>query len=112
MFNIVLKIALTAGALLLAAYYIPGISIESYYVAFLAALVLGLLNIFLKPILTILTLPINLVTLGLFSFVLSAGIFAFTAYLLKGFAVAGFMPALIGSFVVSMVSTVAYRMLT
>jgi putative membrane protein len=65
-----------------------------------------------KPVLALLTFPITLLTFGLFSFVLNAAMFGLAAYLVPGFAVAGFLPALLGSFVVTVVSTVAYRILT
>lgn len=112
MFHIIIKIVVTALALLLVARVVPGVEISSIYTALLAALVLGVLNIFVKPILTILTLPITLLTFGLFTFVLNAAMFGLAAFLLTDFAVAGFIPALVGSLIVTAVSTIAYRILT
>lgn len=112
MINIVLKVLITAGALLLVAHFIPGIAIDSFTVAVVAAVVLGALNLTVKPVLTILTLPITIITFGLFAFVLNAFMFALAAYILPGFEVAGFIPALIGSFIVTFVSTIVYRALT
>lgn len=112
MINIALKVLITAGALLLVARFVPGIAVDSFTIALVAALVLGALNLTVKPVLLILTLPITIITFGLFSFVLNAFMFALAAYILPGFSVTGFIPALIGSFVVTVVSTVLYRALT
>ncbi len=112
MINIALKVLITAGALLLVARFVPGITVDSFTIAIVAALVLGVLNLTVKPVLLILTLPITLITFGLFSFVLNAFMFALAAYILPGFTVAGFIPALIGSFVVTVVTTALYRVFT
>ena len=90
--------------MLLVSYFIPGITVASFYTAIIVALVLGLLNMFVKPLLVILTLPITLLTLGLFMFVINAGLFLFAASFVEGFEVTGFITALIGSFLVSVVS--------
>jgi putative membrane protein len=99
------RVLITALALMLAAYLIPGIFVDNIYVAIFAAVVLGLLNLIARPILVILTFPITILTLGLFIFVINAAIFWFTASFIDGFEVAGFVPALVGSLVVSLVST-------
>jgi putative membrane protein len=109
--KIIIHIVVTALALLIVAEFVPGITISSFYVACIVALVLGVLNIFVKPILVILTLPVTLLTLGLFIFVINAGLFMFAASFVEGFAVTGFIPALIGSVLTSIVSTVALKVL-
>lgn len=103
----VIHILVVAGALLLSAYIIPGIEVSSIYIALVAALILGLLNLVVRPILFVLTLPITLITFGLFAFVLNALIFMFAASFIDGFGVDGFIPALLGSLVVSIASTLA-----
>ena len=103
--KIILKILITAVALLVAAYVIPGITVASVYIAIVAAVVLGLLHLIVKPILFILTLPINILTLGLFSFILNALLFWFAASFVEGFSVAGFIPALLGSLLVAIISS-------
>lgn len=103
--TIIYRVLITALALMLCAYLIPGIVVENIYVALIAAVVLGLLNLVARPILVVLTFPITLLTLGLFIFVINAAIFWFTASFIDGFEVAGFIPALVGSVVVSLVST-------
>lgn len=104
--KIIIRVLLTATALLLAAYLLPGIIIESIYVALLAALVLGALNLIARPILVLMTLPITVLTLGLFIFVINALLFLATAAFFEGFVVDGFLTALLGSIIVSVVSAI------
>lgn len=105
MVRIIAHILITAFALLLVAQFVPGIAIANLSAALVGALVLGLINVFVKPILTILTFPITILTLGLFTFILNAFLFAFAASFVNGFTVSGFLPALLGSFVVSVISS-------
>ena len=95
---------LNAVALLVVAYILHGITVASFGSALIAALVLGLLNTLVKPLLIVLTLPITIVTLGLFLLVLNALVFWFAGSILKGFQVEGFWRALIGAIVYSLVS--------
>ena len=96
---------LNAVALLVVAYLLPGITVASFGSALIAALVLGLLNTVIKPLLILLTLPLTIVTLGLFLLVLNALVFWFAGSILKGFQVDGFWWAVIGAIVYSLVST-------
>lgn len=109
--KIVTRIFLTALTLLIVAKYVPGIFVESLTTALLAALGLAILNVFVKPILIFLTLPITLLTLGLFLLIINTGLFLLTAALIDGFSVASFGAAFIGSLVVSVVSAVSSRYL-
>lgn len=111
MLHILIRVIVTAFALVLAANIVPGISVNSFQTALIAAIVLGILNIFVKPILSIFAFPITLITFGLFSFVINAAIFGLAAYFITGFAVAGFIPALLGSLIVTAVSTITHEML-
>jgi len=98
-----IKFAAVAGAMLLASQFVEGISVDSFWpTAVIAAAVLALLNITVRPVLGLLTLPINLLTLGLFTFVLNAIVFWLLG-LIDGVSIAGFVPALLGSLVVSVV---------
>ena len=99
--KIVVRWLLLAAALLLVAQIYPGVQVKSFGSAMIAALVLGLLNTLLRPILVLLTLPVTLLTLGLFLFVINALMFYFAANLLEGFGVTGFVAALIGSLLYS-----------
>ena len=100
--KIIVRWLLLAAALLLVAYMYSGVTIQSFGSAMIAALVLGLLNTLLRPVLVLLTLPVTLLTLGLFLFVINALMFYFAASMLEGFHVAGFGAALIGSLLYSL----------
>lgn len=97
-------IVANAAALMVMPRIISGLSVESWYVAAVVALVWGLLSVTVRPILGLLTLPINLITFGLFSFILNALLFWFVAMFVPGFGVAGFVAALLGSVVLTIVS--------
>ena len=104
MIRITIKwLALTA-AIMLTSYLIDGISVDGISSAFLAAAVLGILNVFLRPIALILTLPVNILSLGLFTFVINAFMLIITSRLIPGFNVNGFWAAIIGSLLISIVS--------
>ncbi|HKC73919.1 MAG TPA: phage holin family protein [Chloroflexota bacterium] len=92
----VLRLALNALALLVIANVVPGIHVEPLS-ALVAALVLGAVNAVVRPVLILLTLPVTIVTLGLFLLVINAGMFGLAAWLVPGFAVNGFGAALLGS---------------
>ena len=109
--KIISRVLISALALLLVAYMIPGIVVADVYVAVIAAIILGLLNLIARPILIVLTLPITIVTLGLFIFVINAGIFLFVASFIDGFQVDGFWIALLGSLLVSIISSVGNKMI-
>jgi len=97
---------LLAAALLLVAHLYPGVTVQSFGAAMWAALVLGLLNALLRPLLVLLTLPVTVLTLGLFLFVINALMFYFAAQLLAGLSVAGFFAALVGSLIYSLCGVV------
>lgn len=96
---------LNAVALLVVAYVLPGITVASFGSALIAAVILGLLNMLLKPLLIVLTLPLTVVTLGLFLLVINALVFWFAGSVLKGFEVNGFWWAFVGAIVYSIVTT-------
>ena len=91
-------------ALLVVVNIVPGISVERWETLLVGALVLGLLNTFLRPLLFILTLPVTMVTLGLFTLVLNGVIFYLAAWLVKGFYVTGFWSSFVAALVFSIVS--------
>lgn len=100
--KILIRWVLLAGALLLVAHLYPGVVVRSFTSALIAALVLGLLNTLLRPILVLLTLPVTVLSLGLFLFVINALMFWAAASVLDGLAVTGFWAALIGSLIYSL----------
>jgi putative membrane protein len=97
---------LAACALLLVAYLYPGVQVKSFTSALIAAFVIGLFNMVLRPVLVVLTLPVTVITLGLFLFVINALLFWAAASLLDGFHVNGFGAALLGSLIYSAVMLV------
>lgn len=91
-------------AILVAAYLVDGIRVSGFPAAILAAAVLGFLNAFLRPVLLLLTLPLNILTLGLFTFVINALLLMMASGVIGGFEVNGFGAALLGSLLISVVS--------
>ena len=102
--KLILKWLLSAAALLAVAHLYSGVQVASFTSALVAALVIGLLNTLLRPVLVLLTLPVTIVTLGLFLFVINALMFWAAGGLLSGFHVAGFGAALLGSLIYSVFS--------
>jgi len=92
-------------AVIIAAYLIPAVSVASFKVALVVAVVMGILNLFIKPLLVFLTLPINIMTLGLFTFLINALLVLVAAYFVTGFEVATFIGAILFSVVMSIVSS-------
>lgn len=100
-----MRIAITGIAVFLAVAIVPGIEAETLTAGVAAVLVLTVLNVILRPILFILALPLIVLTLGLFLVVLNALLLELTAYLVKGFTVSGFWPAVGGALIISVVSS-------
>lgn len=102
--KLVIKLFINTVAVLLAAYLLPGIEVVNTFTAFLVGIVIGLLNTFLKPFLVLLTLPITILTLGLFALVLNGLIVIITSYLVPGFIVGSLIDALLFSIILSFTS--------
>lgn len=109
--TLILVWLLNAVALLIVAYLLPGITVVGFGSALIAALVLGLLNMLVKPVLVLLTLPITIVTLGLFLLVLNALLFWLAGSILKGFQVHGFWWAVAGALLYSIISGLLSRLI-
>jgi putative membrane protein len=107
MAGFLIRLAITALGLWLANQVLPGIDIRGTSTLVAAALLLGIVNALVRPVAVLLTLPLTVVTLGLFLLVVNAGMFALVAALLDGFHVAGFGSALLGSIIVGLTSWVA-----
>lgn len=99
-----IRVLAVAATLLLISQYVDGITVESFYTALIVSVIWGIFGLTIKPVLTILTLPITIITFGLFSFVLNAVLFWFLASFVQGFTVDGFIPALVGSAILAIVS--------
>ncbi|HEX2544783.1 MAG TPA: phage holin family protein [Ramlibacter sp.] len=104
--KVVVKWLLSASALLFVAYVYTGVEVKTFGAAMLAALVIGLLNAVVRPVLVVLTLPVTVLTLGLFLFVINALVFWAAAGVLDGFQVRGFVAALVGSLIYTAIGVV------
>jgi len=104
--KLLLRLVISTLAVLVAANIIPGVVVASLGTAFIVAIVLGILNTFLKPVLQILALPITILTLGLFYFVVNVFIIYIATFLVDGFAIDNFISALLFGLVVSVVSSI------
>ena len=102
--RMLLQFCLVAVAMLLVSYVMPGIKVKSFGTAFIAAIVLGLANMFIRPVLRFITAPINWLTLGLFSLILSGLILKLVAELVDGFEVRGWLDAILGALLISIAS--------
>ena len=102
--GLILRWLVLTASITLTAYLFEGIRVTGFFSAFCAAAVLGVLNAFFRPILFILTLPINVLTLGLFTFIINAMLLKMASSVIPGFHVQGFWPAVMGSLIISLIS--------
>lgn len=107
----IISLLVTALAVVVTAYLLPGVTIKSYGSAIIVALLIGLVNTIIKPIMVILTFPITILTLGLFLFVINALMILLVSALVPGFKVNGFLWALIFSIVLSFVNSILHWIL-
>ncbi len=102
--SLLLRLVLNALAVILVSYIVPGVQVNGFFTAFITAFVIGLINAVIRPILLVLSLPINILTLGLFTLVINALMFWLASALVPGFQVAGFGAALVGALVFWLIS--------
>jgi len=102
--NIIIELFIKTLAVMVTAYILPGVTISGFWVALVLAIILGAINLYIKPIIILLTLPINILTLGLFTFVINAFLIKFAAYITPGFSVEGFWWALSFSIVLTLIN--------
>ncbi|MFA5070521.1 MAG: phage holin family protein [Patescibacteria group bacterium] len=93
----ILRLVINALIIIGITYLVPGISVSSFYAALLVAVILGLINAIIRPLIIILTLPVNILSLGFFTLIINALLFWLVATIVKGFSVEGFMPAFWGA---------------
>ncbi len=103
--KLLLRIVIVALTVFMLPQLVPGISVSSFFVALMVALVLAVINVTLKPVLFLLTLPVTILSLGLFAFVLNALLLMLVSAVVPGFVVGGFFAALVGSLIISVVTT-------
>jgi putative membrane protein len=106
--KLLIRLLINALAILLIAYLVPGVAVSGFYTALIVAVVLGLLNLVIKPLILLLTLPITIITLGLFTFVINALLFWFVGTVVKGFSVEGFVPAFLGALILTVVGWIGH----
>ena len=104
------NLVVSALAVLISAYILPGVKVDGFMTAIVVAIVLGALNMFIKPILLLLTFPLTILSLGLFTFVINAFLVLLVSNIVPGFKVLGFLWALIFSLVLSIVSSFLYSL--
>lgn len=109
--NFIIRLLLSALAVVLLANILPGVSVDSYGVAILVAVVLSLLNFLVKPLLVIFTLPVTILTLGLFLLIINAIIILLADWLVTGFDVAGLWWALLFSLLLSLLQSILFSFL-
>ncbi len=107
MTGIIIRMLITALGLAAAAWIIPGVTIAGPGTLILAAALMGIVNAVIRPIAVVLTLPITIITLGLFLLAINAAMFGLVAWMLDGFVVTGFLPAMFGWLIVTFVSWLA-----
>lgn len=103
--SLLIKLVISTIAIFVASYILPGVEVDGFLTAGIVAIVLGVLNLFIKPFVSILTLPITVLTLGLFMFVINALMVLLADYLIDGLTIDGFLWALAFSLVVSIISS-------
>lgn len=103
--GLLIKWIVNAVAIVITAYLLPGVRLSGFFAALVTALVLGLVNVFIRPLLLLLTLPINILTLGLLTFVINALLILLTSAIVPGFEVRGFWWALLFSLVLAIINS-------
>ncbi len=100
-----LRLIISTVSVFVAAYLVPGVAVDGVTTAFIVAIVLGVLNVFVKPLLVFLTLPITLLTLGLFTFVINLGLIYLAEYLVTGFSIGSILAAILFGLILSLVNS-------
>ena len=109
--QIIVALVLNAVALLATTYIVPGFRVDNFTTAVLAAIVLGVVNTFIKPVLSFITAPLTVITLGLFAFVINAVVLFIVSAVVPGLKIDGWIPAILGAIVLSVVSTILTTLL-
>jgi putative membrane protein len=110
--NLLIRWFVNALSLYIVSKVVTGIHVKDFTTSLVAALIIGLINALIKPVLLLLTLPINILTLGLFTFILNAGLLLLAGRITPGFIVDGFWSALVGSILLSLISTILFSLIS
>ncbi|RZJ71363.1 phage holin family protein [Flavobacterium sp.] len=106
--NVILRLIATALLVMLLSYFLPGVGVDGFFSAMVVAIVLGLLNLFVKPILVLFTLPVTILTFGLFLLVINAVVIMMVDYFVDGFRVTSFLTAVLFSLILSVVQSLIF----
>lgn len=106
--KVILRVVIVALAILALPRFVDGIYVTGFYPALLAAVIFGLLNLIVKPVIKLVTLPINLMTLGLFGLVINGALLWFVGSFVQGFSVATFTAAMIGALILAVINWIAH----
>jgi putative membrane protein len=109
--QVLINLFLSGLAILISAYVIPGVIVSNFFVAVVVAVVLSIVNMFIRPIITLLTLPLNILTLGLFSFVITALMILLVSKIVPGFEVPGFWSAVLFGIVLTLVNGLLFKLI-
>ncbi|KKQ60757.1 MAG: hypothetical protein US81_C0013G0009 [Parcubacteria group bacterium GW2011_GWE2_38_18] len=109
--NMLVKWLILTASIMSAAYLIPGVEVTGLWPALILAIVIGVINLIIRPILILITLPINILTLGLFTFIINAFLVLLASTIVKGFEVGGFFNALLFSIIVSLFNFILSKVL-
>lgn len=107
--RIILNWFIQAVAIIIVAYLLPGVTVASFWTALILAVVLGAINTFIKPVIILLTLPLTIITLGLFVLVINALLIMLAGVIVPGFAVSSFLSALLFAIILSIISSVLHQ---
>jgi putative membrane protein len=110
LFLILVHWAVSGLAIMLTAYIVPGFKVRDFTAALIAAFVIGLINLFIAPILTLLTFPLYIITFGLFAWVINAACLKMAAGLLKGFEITSWTSALVGALILAAIDVILHRL--
>jgi putative membrane protein len=105
--KLLIRWLISAAAIFAVPYIVPGVTVTNVYTALIAAAIIGLINILIRPLLLLLTLPITILTLGLFTLVINALMFWFASTIVKGFYVEGFVAAFLGALAFWLIAWIA-----
>jgi putative membrane protein len=108
--RLILRLVILAAALFLISNFVSGFEIDSWKTAAIVAVVLAIVNVTIKPLLMLIALPITILTLGLFAFVINAVLLIVISRFIEGFTIDGFVPALLGSLILSVINWIGERM--
>lgn len=108
--RLLIKLIINIIALLVVAYLVPGFELTNFTSAFVAAVVIGLVNIFVKPVLHLIALPISILTLGIAAFLINVALLYLVSYVVPGFIIQNFLTAIVSSIVLSLVSWFLHKL--